>query len=96
VPGRRCVGAAIRGLAGAVEAGLVGARDTVGFTGWLYPSRLFALIALGQLRLSRAFKAAAVWSAAVNCFDALTFQGQEGNKYYYIEPTQKVIYQPDQ
>ncbi len=60
-----------------------------------YSPWLFALLALGFQRFGRFFYLAVAWSLAVNLFGALTFQRQGWNKYYYIEPTQKVIYEPD-
>ena len=73
-------------------------------SGWLqfgqrfsndYSPWLFALLALGFERFGRLFQVAVVWSLAVNLFGALTFQRQGWNQYYFIEPTQKVIYEPD-
>jgi hypothetical protein len=60
-----------------------------------YSPWLFALLALGFERFGRLFQVAACLSVIVNLFGALTFQRQEWNKFYYIEPTQRVIYEPD-
>lgn len=60
-----------------------------------YSPVLFLLLALGLTHVGRLFRAAAAFSAAVNLFGALTFARAAGNAYYYIEPTQRIIYQPD-
>ena len=60
-----------------------------------YSPWLFVLLAIGFERLGRLFRVAAVFSLIVNLFGALTFQRQGWNKYYYIEGTQKVVYEPD-
>ncbi len=60
-----------------------------------YSPWLFALLALGIERTGRIFQVAACCSVIVNLFGALTFQRQEWNNYYYIEASQRVIYEPD-
>jgi len=60
-----------------------------------YSPWLFALLALGIERIGRLFKVAACWSVAINLFGALTFQRHEWSRYYFIEASQKVIYEPD-
>jgi hypothetical protein len=73
-------------------------------SGWLqfgprfsndYAPWLFALLALGAQRIGLAFHALAGFGVIVNLFGALTFQRQDWNRYYYVEPTQRVIYEPD-
>ncbi len=73
-------------------------------SGWLqfgqrfsndYAPVLFMLIALGAERLGWLFKAAAAWSVIVNLFGALTFQRQDGQRFYYVDSTQRIIYEPD-
>jgi len=60
-----------------------------------YAPWLFVLLAIGFERFGRYFKLAAGVGIALNLFGALTFQREGWNAYYYIEGTQKVIYQPD-
>jgi len=60
-----------------------------------YAPWLFVLLAIGFERFGRFFKWAAAVGIAVNLFGALTFQREGWNAYYFIEGTQKVIYQPD-
>jgi hypothetical protein len=73
-------------------------------SGWLqfgqrfsndYAPLLFVLLALGGYAWSRLFKAACVWAVLVNTFGAVTFGRSEYNRFYFIERSQKVIYQPD-
>jgi hypothetical protein len=73
-------------------------------TGWLqfgyrfsndYAVFLFALLAVGGRRMGTLFAVAAAWSVLVNGFGAATFGRAEYARYYFIEPTQRVIYQPD-
>ena len=73
-------------------------------SGWLqfgqrfsndYAPVLFLLLALGVERVGWLFKAAAVWGVAINLFGALTFQRQDGNRFYYLDSTQRIIYEPD-
>jgi hypothetical protein len=60
-----------------------------------YSPVLFLLLALGIERIGTLFKLAAVWSVAVNLFGALTFQRPHGKEFYYTDPTQRTIYEPD-
>lgn len=60
-----------------------------------YSPWLFALLAVGFERFGHLFRAAVTWSVAVNLFGALTFQRQGWQDYYFIDGTQKVIYEPD-
>ena len=73
-------------------------------SGWLqfgqrfsndYSPILFLLLALSVQRISVLFKAAALWSVMVNLFGALTFQRPLAREYYYVDGTQRVIYEPD-
>jgi hypothetical protein len=73
-------------------------------SGWLqfgqrfsndYAPVLFLLLALGVRRVNTLFKLAALWSVAVNLFGALTFQRAQARDFYYIDSTQRVIYEPD-
>jgi hypothetical protein len=73
-------------------------------TGWLqfgyrfsndYAVFLFALLAVGGRRMGGLFATAAVWSVLVNGFGAATFGRAEYASFYFVEPTQTVIYQPD-
>lgn len=56
---------------------------------------LFALIALGGRRLRAPFIVAAVFAIAVNAFGALTFQRAGYEKYYFVDRTQQVVFEPD-
>ena len=59
-----------------------------------YAVFLFALLAIGGCFRSL-FTLAALWSVAVNAFGAATFNRAGAQGYYYVEPSQKVLYQPD-
>jgi hypothetical protein len=58
-----------------------------------YAVFLFALIAVIGHRFGKLFTALAVWSVAVNTFGALTFD--RNREYYFDDPSQKILYQPD-
>jgi hypothetical protein len=73
-------------------------------TGWLqfgyrfsndYAVFLFALLALGGWHLRRFVLAMALWGVALNTFGALSFGRPEYSRYYFAEPSQRVLYQPD-
>jgi hypothetical protein len=73
-------------------------------SGWLqfgqrfsndYAPLLFLLLALGGYAWSRLLKAACAWAVLINTFGALTFGNAAYRRFYFIEPTQQVIYQPD-
>jgi hypothetical protein len=73
-------------------------------TGWVqfgyrfsndYAPLLFALLALVGPPLRGSFIFAAALSVVVNFFGALTFGRPQHARFYAIEPTQRVIYQPD-
>ena len=56
---------------------------------------LVAMIAVGGRKLGPAFGAAVAFAFAVNAFGAFTFQRPGYEKYYFLERTQAVIYEPD-
>ncbi|RYZ09353.1 MAG: hypothetical protein EOO73_03390 [Myxococcales bacterium] len=73
-------------------------------TGWVqfgyrfsndYAPLLFVLLAIVGPPLRGGFMVAAALAVVVNFFGALTFGRPEHARFYVIEPTQKVLYQPD-
>jgi hypothetical protein len=73
-------------------------------TGWVqfgyrfsndYAPLLFLLLAIVGPPLRGAFMLASALAVIVNFFGALTFGRPEGAKFYVIERTQSVLYQPD-
>ena len=73
-------------------------------TGWVqfgyrfscdYAVLLFALFAVGGYHLGRTFQVLSVLSVIVNGFGAFTFGRRGYESYYFVEPTQRVLYQPD-
>lgn len=73
-------------------------------TGWVqfgyrfsndYAPLLFLLLAIVGPALRGSFMLAAAFAVIVNFFGALTFGRAEHAKFYVIESTQKVLYQPD-
>jgi hypothetical protein len=73
-------------------------------TGWVqfgyrfsndYAVFLFAMLALGGYRMNYCFRALGSWAIVVNAFGALSFGRPAYRAYYYIEPTQRVLHQPD-
>jgi hypothetical protein len=73
-------------------------------TGWVqfgqrfssdYSSILILLLALGGYTWSHWMRSCWVVSVAVNLFGALTFERARWSRFYFVEPTQRVIYQPD-
>ncbi|HEY6555811.1 MAG TPA: hypothetical protein VI072_01005 [Polyangiaceae bacterium] len=73
-------------------------------TGWLqfgyrfsndYAVFLFALLAIGAYRFKTLFWCAALWAVLVNAFGAATFGRAEFDRFYYIDASQKTLYQPD-
>jgi hypothetical protein len=73
-------------------------------TGWVqfgyrfsndYAPLLFALLAILGPSLRGAFMVASSFAVIVNFFGALTFGRAEHGRFYVVEPTQKVLYQPD-
>jgi hypothetical protein len=73
-------------------------------TGWVqfgyrfsndYAPLLFLLLAIVGPALRGAFMLASAFAVIVNFFGALTFGRPEHAKFYVVEATQKVLYQPD-
>ena len=73
-------------------------------SGWLqfgyrfsndYAPLLFTLLALLGPPLRGGFMLAAAFSVIVNFFGALTFGRPEHARFYAVEPTQRVLHQPD-
>ena len=73
-------------------------------TGWVqfgyrfsndYAPFLFMLLALVGPSLRGSFMLASAFAVIVNFFGALTFGRPEHAKFYAVEPTQRVLYQPD-
>lgn len=73
-------------------------------TGWVqfgyrfsndYALCLIALLALGGYRFRRSLLFAIAGAVVVNAWGALTFSRRAYKQHYYIEPTQKVLYQTD-
>jgi hypothetical protein len=73
-------------------------------TGWLqfgyrfsndYAVFLFALLAIGGYRLGRPFWLLGACAILINAFGALTFGRPACSRYYYVDPTQRILYQPD-
>jgi len=60
-----------------------------------YAPLLFLLLAIGGFRFGYLFRAAAVWAVAINAWGAWTFGRPEYRSYYWLDPSQRVIYQPD-
>lgn len=73
-------------------------------TGWIqfgyrfsndYAVFLFALLALSGRRFGTLFGAAVVLSIVVNAFGAYTFGRQAYSGYYFVDGSQRVLFQPD-
>jgi len=73
-------------------------------TGWIqfgyrfsndYAVFLFALLALGGHKLRGLFAVMAVWAIAINAFGAYSFGRPGMAAYYFVDATQKIIFQPD-
>jgi|HubBroStandDraft_2_1064218.scaffolds.fasta_scaffold79266_1 hypothetical protein len=60
-----------------------------------YAILLFVLLALGNRPMGGWFKLAAVWSVGWNLFGAVTFDKAAFDRFYFREPSQTVLYQPD-
>jgi hypothetical protein len=56
---------------------------------------LFAMIAVSGRRLAAPFYALGAAAIAVNGFGAITFQRAGYERFYFIDPTQKALHQPD-
>ena len=50
---------------------------------------------MGGRSFGWAFRAAAVWGVVWNLFGAVSFNRAEFAYYYYQDPTQRILYQPD-
>ena len=73
-------------------------------TGWLqfgqrfsndYAPLLMLLLAMGGFRWNLWLKAACAWAIGTNLFGAITFGQAQYSHFYFIERTQRVLYQPD-
>lgn len=73
-------------------------------TGWIqfgyrfsndFALLLFMMLAVSGRRLSAAFWIAAAVAVAVNGFGAVSFQRAGYERWYFVDPTQRVLYQPD-
>ena len=73
-------------------------------TGWIqfgyrfstdYQAVLFTLLVLGGVRWRRVWWALGLLGVIVNTFGAVSFQHAEYRRFYYVDRTQRVIYQPD-
>ncbi len=60
-----------------------------------YAVFLFAMLAMGHRRLGAWFWGLAIVGVVVNAFGALTFQRAGYERYYFVDPTQKIVHQPD-
>jgi hypothetical protein len=60
-----------------------------------YAILLFVLLALGERPMGAWFKLAALWSVGWNLFGAVTFDKAAFDRFYFREPSQTVLYQPD-
>lgn len=56
---------------------------------------LFALIAMGKRRFGPMFWGLALIAVVINAFGALTFQRSGYERFYFLDPTQKILHQPD-
>jgi hypothetical protein len=56
---------------------------------------LFGMIAVGGRRLGPPFVVLAAFSVLVNAFGAVTFQRSGFERYYFTDPSQRVIFEPD-
>lgn len=73
-------------------------------TGWIqfgyrfsndYAIFLFCLLAIGGYRMRTLFWSAALWSVVVNGWGAMSFGRGKFDPYYYNDPSQRVLHQPD-
>jgi hypothetical protein len=60
-----------------------------------YAAFLFALLAVAGVRLRGVWAALALLALGVNAFGAWTFGRAEYARFYFNDPTQNVVYQPD-
>jgi hypothetical protein len=73
-------------------------------SGWLqfgyrfsndYAVYLMAMLAIGGFRFGRLFWTCAALGVAVNTFGAVTFDRSCCGRFYYSDPSQRTLYQPD-
>jgi hypothetical protein len=73
-------------------------------TGWVqfgqrfsndYAVFLFALIAVSGWSFRGPLLLLAVWSVLVNAFGAATFPRPEYDHFYYLDPSQRILFEPD-
>lgn len=73
-------------------------------TGWMqfgyrfsndYAVFLFCLLAVGGYRMRTLFTAAALVALSINTFGAMSFGRSNFDRYYYSDPSQRVLHQPD-
>ncbi|HEY8943712.1 MAG TPA: hypothetical protein VIM73_05595, partial [Polyangiaceae bacterium] len=60
-----------------------------------YSVFLFALLAVTGWSLRRGVLVLAAWCLVVNAFGAATFGRPDSRRFYFTDPTQRVLYQPD-
>jgi len=60
-----------------------------------YAPFLFALLAATGLKLGRGVVMALVFALIVNAFGAYTFGRAEHQGYYFTDPTQRIVFEPD-
>jgi len=60
-----------------------------------YAVLLIAMLAVGGFRMGRRFWTAAALGVVINGFGALTFHRAGWEKYYFVDNSQQIIYQPD-
>jgi hypothetical protein len=60
-----------------------------------YSPILFVLLGLGGFSSARLLKISCLWSVLVNLFGAVTFGNPDYARFYFVERTQRVIYEPD-
>ena len=56
---------------------------------------LFVALAVGVRRLGPGFALAALFAVAVNAFGAATFQRAGFERFYFVDPTQRILHEPD-
>ncbi|HEU4581077.1 MAG TPA: hypothetical protein VFS67_22625 [Polyangiaceae bacterium] len=73
-------------------------------TGWMqfgyrfsndYALLLFVALALSRPRLRWHFWVLSLWGVAINSFGAVTFDRAQYARYYYQQPSQEALYQPN-
>ncbi|MBK8257122.1 MAG: hypothetical protein IPK82_31180 [Polyangiaceae bacterium] len=56
---------------------------------------VFVLIAMGGRSFKAPFWVLAAWGILVNGFGALTFDRAGSNRFYFVDPSQRILHQPD-